>query len=250
MSNPSLDDLKQIEEVVDRFESAWRHGERPRLEEFVAGFPDRLCAVLVRQLVPVEIELRRRQGERTSDEEFRRRLPDYVEAIGDVLGLPSADTGRTATTAPLDEGGGRPSPRGCWPRLPGYLVLEMVGSGAMGVVYKAWQVRLGRTVALKVIAPEMPKARFRREARLIAQIQSSHVVSVHDYIECEDGRGLLVMDFVDGFDLRMAMKRQGGRLAEDVALPMMRQVCEGMIAAAEVGIVHRDLKPANTSDRP
>ena len=68
---------------------------------------------------------------------------------------------------------------------------------------------------------------------------------MHDYIECDDGRGLLVMDFVDGYDLRMATKMNGGRLAEDVALPMMRQVCEGMIAAAEVGIIHRDLKPAN-----
>ena len=80
---------------------------------------------------------------------------------------------------------------------------------------------------------------------MIAQIHSSHVVAVHDYIECNDGRGLLVMDFIDGYDLRMAMKMNGGRLAEDVALPMMHQVCEGMIAAAEVGIIHRDLKPAN-----
>ncbi len=97
MSSPSLDDLKQIEEVVNRFESAWRRGERPRLEEFVAGFPDRLRTALVQQLVPVEIELRRRQGELTSDEEFRRRLPDYVEVIGEVFGWPSTDAGRTAT---------------------------------------------------------------------------------------------------------------------------------------------------------
>jgi serine/threonine protein kinase len=245
MSSLSLDDLRQIEELVEQFEAAWRRGERPRVEDYVTDLPDHLRALLVQQLVPVEIELRRGHGERTTDEEFRARLPEYVDALGEVLGWTWGATGDMAAPPSASGQEGVPRHRAHWPRLRGYLVLEAIGAGAMGVVYKAWQTRLGRNVAIKVIAPDAPKARFRREARLIARIRSPHVVSVHDYVECDDGRGLLVMDFIDGFDLRTAMEMEGGRLAEDVALPMMRQVCEGMMAAAEVGIIHRDLKPAN-----
>jgi hypothetical protein len=200
MSSLSLDDLRQIEELVEQFEVAWRRGERPRVEDYITGLPDRLRASLVQQLVPVEIELRRGQGERTTDEEFRARLPEYVDAVGEVLGWTWGARGEMAAPPSARGQEGVPPNRAHWPRLRGYLFLEAIGAGAMGVVYKAWQTRLGRNVAIKVIAPDAPKARFRREARLIARIRSPHVVSVHDYVDCDDGRGLLIMDYIDGFD--------------------------------------------------
>ena len=123
--------------------------------------------------------------------------------------------------------------------------LEVVGKGGMGIVYKARHLGLKRLVAIKVILPGMSSNRFRREARLIAEISSPHVVGVHDFQTLPDGRSLLVMEYVDGTDLQRVIKESGGALAEDQAVIWMTQVCEGMMAAAEQGIIHRDLKPAN-----
>jgi hypothetical protein len=100
MSSPSLDDLGQVEELVEQFEAAWRRGERPRVEECVAGLPERLRALLVQQLVPLEIEPRHSRGELTTDEEFRARLPDYVEAVGAVLGWTWGITSDSPACAP------------------------------------------------------------------------------------------------------------------------------------------------------
>ena len=115
----------------------------------------------------------------------------------------------------------------------------------MGVVYKGWQVPLDRFVAIKTIAPGGSCDRFRKEAKLIAQISSPHVVAVHDLHTLPDGGLLLVMEYVEGTDLARIMKTRGGPIPEEEALPWMRQVAEGMLAASERRIIHRDLKPSN-----
>jgi serine/threonine protein kinase len=245
MSTPSLEELKRIEDVLDRFESGWRRGVRPRIEEFAAELAGPLRGELVRQLLPVEIQLRRERGETPSAVEYYARLPADADAIRDVFGLGLAATDGPAIRQPAEVSGGPPPSRGPWPQLSGYLIQDVIGGGGMGVVYKAWQTTLGRNVAVKVIAPGASSERFAREARLIARINSPHVVVVHDYLNLPDRRALLVMDYIDGVDLRAAINEHGGRLPEDSALPMMAQVCEGMMAAAEQGIIHRDLKPAN-----
>jgi serine/threonine protein kinase/O-acetyl-ADP-ribose deacetylase (regulator of RNase III) len=131
------------------------------------------------------------------------------------------------------------------PRLPGYEVLTKVGQGAMGRVYKARQVALDRPVAIKILIPGRPLDRFRREAKLLASIQSPHVVAVHDFDVLADGSPMLVMEWIEGQDLGRILKTQGGPLAEDKVLPWMRQTAEGMKLTATQGIIHRDLKPSN-----
>ena len=126
-----------------------------------------------------------------------------------------------------------------------YEILAEVGRGAMGVVYRARHKRLDREVAVKVLLPDAGGERFLREARLLARIQSPYVVGVHDFEVLSDGRGLLVMEWVEGADLQKIMRRQGGPLPEDMVLAWMRHTCEGMVAAAEHGVIHRDLKPSN-----
>lgn len=126
-----------------------------------------------------------------------------------------------------------------------YEILEKVAQGGMGAVYRGRHKVLGLPVAIKRMLPGAPADRFLREARILARINSPHVVGVHDFDVLPDGSPMLVMDWIDGRDLRVEMASQGGRLSESSALTMMRQVCEGMFAAAEQGIIHRDLKPSN-----
>ncbi|MFO0842704.1 MAG: serine/threonine-protein kinase [Gemmataceae bacterium] len=126
-----------------------------------------------------------------------------------------------------------------------YDLLSEVGRGGMGVVYRAHHKQLQREVAVKAMLPGAGVERFLREARLLARIRSPYVVTVHDFDVLADGSPLLVMEWVEGTDLRALIRSQGGALPEPRVLAWMRHTCEGMLAASEQGIIHRDLKPSN-----
>jgi serine/threonine protein kinase len=131
------------------------------------------------------------------------------------------------------------------PLVTRYELLGEVGRGGMGVVYRGRHAQLDRPVAVKVMLPHAAADRFRREARLLAQVRSPHVVAVYDFDVAPDGRPVLVMEWVEGTDLRRLINSRGGPIQEAEVLPWMRDVCEGMRAAHDAGIIHRDLKPAN-----
>jgi serine/threonine protein kinase len=129
-----------------------------------------------------------------------------------------------------------------------YKLLEKLGAGAMGTVYKAQDLKLGRTVAIKIL-PERSTpdpeavARFQREARALAKL--SHVAIVQAYDEDEDaGRHFLVMEFVAGRNLATVVQDNGG-LPPTRAADYAHQVALGLAHAHERGLVHRDLKPGN-----
>lgn len=127
-------------------------------------------------------------------------------------------------------------------------LLERIGEGAMGQVYKAWNARLDRVVAVKMIHKEHienAKAmdRFRREVKTASQLDHPNIVLVRDADEA-DGRPYLVMDFIEGEDLSQRVKRDGPLpLAE--AVDFVRQAALGLQHAFEKGVVHRDIKPGN-----
>ena len=130
----------------------------------------------------------------------------------------------------------------------GYHIIELVGSGGMGLVYRAEQRILGRTVALKVIRPEIAesgdyRSRFLREARFAASVDHPHVVSVYDAGE-QDGRLYLSMQWIDGTDLGTLIDREQ-RLAPERAVLIGVQLAEALQAVHDAGLVHRDVKPAN-----
>jgi hypothetical protein len=130
----------------------------------------------------------------------------------------------------------------------GYHIVELVGSGGMGLVYRAEQRILGRTVALKVIRPEIAesgdyRARFLREARFAAAVDHPHVVSVFDAGE-QDGRLYLAMQWVDGLDLGTLIDREQ-RLAPERAVLIGVQLAQALQAVHDAGLVHRDVKPSN-----
>jgi serine/threonine protein kinase len=132
--------------------------------------------------------------------------------------------------------------------LGGYRIDGVVGQGGMGVVYRATQLRLQRTVALKVIMPALAndpgfRERFERESRLAASIDHNHVVPVHEANEV-DGLLYIAMRYVDGKDLRTLVESEGP-LAPERAARIIAQVASALDAAHAHGLVHRDVKPGN-----
>lgn len=130
-----------------------------------------------------------------------------------------------------------------------YRIDEIIGRGAIGAVFGGVHLRLERPVAVKFVDPTLVddpeiRARFKREAKIAAQIGSAHAVEVFDYGLGEDGAPYLVMERLVGEDLHARMQREG-RLPVDRALRIAKQVCRALGAAHSIGIVHRDLKPEN-----
>ena len=154
------------------------------------------------------------------------------------------------------------------PLFPQLEILELLGKGGMGAVYKARQPGLDRLVAVKILPPEISRdpafaERFQREARALARLSHPHIVAVYDFGQTVASSSLIaprsegmvrganhdnalcyiVMEFVDGVNLRQAI--QSGGLSPQDALAIVPQICEALQFAHDEGIVHRDIKPEN-----
>jgi serine/threonine protein kinase/DNA-binding SARP family transcriptional activator/WD40 repeat protein len=131
--------------------------------------------------------------------------------------------------------------------VPGYELREEVGGGDFGIVYRAYQPSVGREVAIKVIRPDLVNQpafvrRFEAEARLVAQLEHPHVVSLYDYWRDPDG-AYLVMRWLRGGSLREAIERGPWNL--DPAARLLTQIAGALSYAHRQGVIHGDLKPGN-----
>ena len=129
-----------------------------------------------------------------------------------------------------------------------YEDLVVIGRGGMGVIYKARDPVLERSVALKVISSveltDDLRARFYREARACARLRDHpNIVTIHDMGE-DAGRLFIVMELLEGEELRHLMARRVPLTLEN-KLAILRQICDGLYHAHQRGVVHRDIKPAN-----
>ncbi len=136
--------------------------------------------------------------------------------------------------------------------LSHYKVLEKIGEGGMGEVYLAKDTKLDREVAVKVLPATFAEnkerlARFEREARLLASLNHPNIAAIHE-LEESDGVHFLALEYVPGETLAERIKR--GPIPIDEALPLFKQIAEGLEAAHEKGVIHRDLKPANIKVTP
>ena len=132
-------------------------------------------------------------------------------------------------------------------QLGSFEIVDLVGKGGMGEVYRARDTKLDREVAIKVLPREMSAdpervSRFHREARTLASLQHPNVASIYGFEDLPEAR-FLVMELVEGEDLSTRVDQ--GRISPEEVVSIGRQICEGLAAAHDRGIVHRDLKPAN-----
>jgi tRNA A-37 threonylcarbamoyl transferase component Bud32 len=131
--------------------------------------------------------------------------------------------------------------------FPQLEIIELLGHGGMGAVYKARQPRLNRLVALKILSPEKQNdpqfaERFEREARALASLAHPNIVAVYDFGEAT-GNFYLLMEFVDGLSLRQLLQQR--KLLPGEALRIVPEICEALQYAHDQGVVHRDIKPEN-----
>ncbi len=131
-----------------------------------------------------------------------------------------------------------------------YRIVSLLGKGGMGEVYRADDLELGQSVALKFLpGPVVGDAggarlrRFRSEVRVARQVSHSNVCRVYDMGEV-DGRYFITMEYIDGEDLAAVLRRMG-RPSKEKAVQIARQLCAGVAAAHANNVLHRDLKPAN-----
>jgi serine/threonine protein kinase len=133
-------------------------------------------------------------------------------------------------------------------QVAGYRLEAVLGRGGMGVVYLAADLRLGRPVAVKLLAPELAAdqtlvERFLRESQIAASIDHPHVIPLYEAGE-DEGVLFIAMRYVDGSDLRHVLLRDG-RLQPERAVRIVCQIASGLDVAHERGLVHRDVKPGN-----
>src|ERR1700686_4799178 len=152
---------------------------------------------------------------------------------------PTPRAPRTRTTTKLQPGdviGGR------------YEILDLLGEGGMGAVYKASDRELNRFVALKLIRSDLASnpailARFKQELLTAHRVTHKNVIRIYDLAEADDVR-FITMEYVEGCDLRRLLQDQG-KLPPERAVEIIRQICLALDAAHSVGVIHRDLKPQN-----
>jgi eukaryotic-like serine/threonine-protein kinase len=284
----SLPEAELVDAACDRFESVWRAGDRPRIEGYLEVVPEPCRTILFLELLKRELELRVREGERPNVEEYCPRFPDQAPAVVEILqamrkpekGLsswpddnrqpgerqPSDRSNADASTidlvpgqlidpAQLDRAIGR--------QLGDYLILDRLGSGGMGVVYRALQRSAGRFVALKLIKADWwgdstdgssheAETRFRNEAQAHAQLDHDHIVPIYDVGHIG---GILF------FSMRLIKGRSLGQvLLSDGPLPPRRAastiepIARAIQYAHDHRVLHRDVKPGNIlvdeNDRP
>ena len=129
-----------------------------------------------------------------------------------------------------------------------YQIIEELGRGGMGRVYRAKDTKLNEEVALKLIKPEIASSkktieRFSNELRLARKIKHNNVGSMYELLE-EEGTSYITMEYVPGQDLK-SLIRQTGNLAINTSISIAKQVCDGLGEAHKIGVIHRDLKPSN-----
>ncbi len=180
------------------------------------------------------------------DPDLRREVESLLEAHGQArsfLEKPAQDYAASLIAMPDDKATDLLVGR----EVDGYRILGVLGRGGMGIVYKAEDEALSRTVALKMIDPALARdasfvRRFRSEARALARVDSRHIVGVHAMRETDAGL-FIVMEFVDGGTVTDLL--QDGPVAWQRALPVIQQMLLALEQAHNVGIIHRDIKPGN-----
>ncbi len=200
-----------------------------------------------RRIAQVVDRLRRTRGE------SRAVLSTLVDGVESTK--PDAEELNAQASSVLEDPVRRPpwvppSPEDLAAVLPQFEITKLIGRGGMGAVYEGLQRGLERPVAIKILPTDAHRgdnafvARFRTEARAMARLKHPGIITVHDVGETSRGMLYIVMELVDGIDVRR-MIEQRGRLAPAEAFTITAHVCDALASAHQRGVIHRDIKPAN-----
>ncbi|WP_169977354.1 protein kinase domain-containing protein [Tautonia rosea] len=207
-----LDDARRIDELCDRFEAEWSAGRSPRIEELSASAGGSFREALLRELIALEVHLRRGRGESPSEADYHRRFPDLApQVIEAFASSPGEDTHRDVPGFP-EMGDGAEPPWNEPPASSRYRILRLHARGGLGQVSLAIDRELDREVALKEIQLDraddpMSRERFVREAVLTARLDHPGVVPVYSLGRYRSGRPFYAMRFIQGETLKEAISR-------------------------------------------
>jgi tetratricopeptide (TPR) repeat protein len=256
-------EVRQIDQTCDRFEEAWKARQRPDLQEYLGAAVGPVRSALLRQLLLLDWDYRRRAGDEPDADDYHRRFPGDRAVVEEVRRESSESPNETQEL--LDKGGERhtPGPGETALDLAGefvapteagsdrYELLQEIGHGGIGVVFRGRDRHLGRELAVKVLREAYrdradARHRFIEEARVGSQLQHPAIVPVYEQGWYVDRRPFLTMKLVEGHTLA-ALLNERADPSEDLPrmLGIFEQVCQAMAYAHARGVVHRDLKPAN-----
>jgi serine/threonine protein kinase len=253
-----------VDRACDRFEKAWQSGQPPALKSIVEDLDTPVGKFMLYELLKVELAYRVRRGERPTAEEYQALFPNHANviaaafrpAVTRAVPDPNRDEFSSATAvtnSPLAVSTRSPggdltgSSENAWPRIPGYEIVSELGRGSMGIVYKAWQQRAKRHVALKVIrdgflaGPEH-RRRFKIEAEAAAQFQHPNLIRIY---EVDEHQGVMYFSMELGEGGSLANKLARRPLPAIEAAELARTLAQAVHYAHEKKIIHRDLKPGN-----
>ncbi len=230
--------LERIDDRCADFEQKWQTNEPPSIESLLAGevAPIEREALLA-ELIVLEVDYRRRRGETPTAQEYLDRFPADATAIHDAFNEGGKPTGAFEP----------PSVERLAELFPSLQIIELIGAGGMGAVYKARQEGLDRVVAIKILPEEFGHdvkfaLRFTREARTLAKLNHPNIVALYEFGNVADTYYFL-MEYVEGSTLRDVVKAR--ELAPEHALAIVPYLCDALQYAHDKGVVHRDIKPEN-----
>ena len=251
--------LRRVVSACERFEDGWKGDKRPSLESCLDSVSDADRSRLLHELLALELELRRKAGEQPEPAEYFARFPHDIPVIQSAFACRSrgVDTNLLNLSTPPLAGPICTPVAGKLPideSIGGYKILAKIGSGGMGVVYRAEQTSAGkRLVALKCIRPDFLEAlrpaaraeaiaRFRTEVEAISKLDHPNLVPVFEVGEV-DGCPYFSMKYLEGGTL--ADRLAAGPLSNPDAAALMEKVARAVHHANERMILHRDVKPGN-----
>lgn len=230
--------LERIDDLCAEFEKKWQTKEPLSIESLLAAeiSPIERDALLA-ELIVLEVDYRRRRGETPSEQEYLDRFPDDAKAIHDAYNEGGKPTGAFQS----------PSVERLAELFPSLQIIELIGAGGMGAVYKARQEGLDRVVAIKILPEEFGHdvkfaLRFTREARTLAKLNHPNIVALYEFGHVADTYYFL-MEYVEGSTLRDVVK--AGELSPEHALAIVPHLCDALQYAHDQSVVHRDIKPEN-----